>query len=266
VGDGFTPVTALTLSGADEAELLKAAGAATVSIAASTFAAITGADGWYDLTLTTTDTNTIGTLDVVVNDDSLILPIHARFQVIEEAAYDAIYAASAAPATAAGVSAVETKVDTVDTNVDAILVDTGTTLQGELDGIQTTVDAILVDTGTTLQAELDAIQAAVITNAAGVDIAADIIALKAETAAILADTDVIGAAGAGLTALATQASVTAVDDLVDTEVAAIKTVVDAIQAKTDSLTFTAAGQVDANIQSVNDVPIVGDGSGTPFNV
>lgn len=58
---------------------------------------------------------------------------------------------------------------------------------------------------------------------------------------------------------ATQASVDAVDDLVDTEVAAIKTVVDAVKAKTDSLTFTVAGQVDANIQYVNDVLVNGDG-------
>lgn len=49
----------------------------------------------------------------------------------------------------------------------------------------------------------------------------------------------IGSAGAGLTALATQASVNAVDDLVDTEVAAIKTVVDAIKAITDLLTLAA---------------------------
>ena len=55
--------------------------------------------------------------------------------------------------------------------------------------IGTDIDAILVDTGTTLQAEVDAIQAAVITNAAGVDIAADIIAIKAETATIVADTN-----------------------------------------------------------------------------
>jgi len=57
------------------------------------------------------------------------------------------------------------------------------------DFLDTEIAAILVDTGTTLQAELDAIQAAVITNAAGDDIAADIIALKAETAAIVADSD-----------------------------------------------------------------------------
>lgn len=42
--------------------------------------------------------------------------------------------------------------------------------------------------------------------------------------------------------------------------------VGAIKAKTDSLTFTVAGVVDANIQRVNDVAITGDGSATPFNV
>ena len=42
--------------------------------------------------------------------------------------------------------------------------------------------------------------------------------------------------------------------------------VGAVKAKTDSLTFTVAGQVDANIQSINDTAIVGNGSGTPFNV
>jgi hypothetical protein len=57
-----------------------------------------------------------------------------------------------------------------------------------------------------------------------------------------------------------QTSVNTVDDLLDTEVAAIKTVVDAVKAKTDSLTFTVAGQVDANIQAVNDTAIQGTGA------
>ena len=39
----------------------------------------------------------------------------------------------------------------------------------------------------------------------------------------------------------------------------VDTVVDAIKAKTDSLIFTVAGQVDANIQYVNDVLITGNG-------
>lgn len=53
------------------------------------------------------------------------------------------------------------------------------------------------------------------------------------------------------------ADVAAVAGYIDTEVSAIK-------AKTDSLTFTVAGQVDANIQSVNDVTVNGDGAGTPW--
>jgi hypothetical protein len=55
---------------------------------------------------------------------------------------------------------------------------------------------------------------------------------------IEAQTDDIGAAGAGLTALATQASVNTLAGYVDTEVAAIK-------AKTDQLTFTNPNQVDS---------------------
>lgn len=61
-----------------------------------------------------------------------------------------------------------------------------------------------------------------------------------------------------LGAVATAANLATVAGYIDTEVAAIK-------AKTDSLTFTVAGQVDANIQSVNDVAVNGDGTtGTPW--
>jgi hypothetical protein len=42
--------------------------------------------------------------------------------------------------------------------------------------------------------------------------------------------------------------------------ATVDTVADAIKAKTDSLTFTVAGQVDANIQYVNDVQVNGTGA------
>lgn len=52
----------------------------------------------------------------------------------------------------------------------------------------------------------------------------------------------------------------------DTQLSTIDTAVDAVKAKTDSLTYTVAGVVDANIQRINDVAIVGDGSGTPFTV
>jgi hypothetical protein len=61
-------------------------------------------------------------------------------------------------------------------------------------------------------------------------------------------------------ALASLASTLAtIASYIDTEVASIK-------AKTDSLTFTAAGAVDANVKRLNDVVLTGDGSATPFGV
>ncbi len=53
--------------------------------------------------------------------------------------------------------------------------------------------------------------------------------------------------------LATAALQSTMAGYIDTEVAAIK-------AKTDSLTFTVAGVVDANIQRVNDVTVTGTGA------
>ena len=110
VTDGFTPETAVTLTGggdnADEAEALKAAGAVTADISAATWAAIAGADGWYDLTLTASHTDTVGDLTIVIQNDSVHLPVFAAFEVIEEAIFDGLYAASAArvPADATAIS------------------------------------------------------------------------------------------------------------------------------------------------------------------
>ena len=52
---------------------------------------------------------------------------------------------------------IETKLDTVDGIVDSILVDTGTTLDGNIDTFDGIVDSILEDTGTTLPATLSTI-------------------------------------------------------------------------------------------------------------
>jgi len=93
--DAVTPETGITLGAADQAEVLKANGAATAAMAGA-FAAVTGSDGWYDYTASTTDTNTVGEIVFVVQDASVCLPVHVRAQVIEEAAYDAMYAAAAA--------------------------------------------------------------------------------------------------------------------------------------------------------------------------
>lgn len=55
---------------------------------------------------------------------------------------------------------------------------------------------------------------------------------------------------------------TTLDGKLDT----IDSLIDAIKAKTDSLTFTVAGQVDANAKSMNDAEITGDGTAeTPWS-
>lgn len=93
--DGVTPETGITLGAADQAEVLKANGAATAAMA-GTFAAVTGADGWYDYTASTTDTNTVGEVVFVVQDSSVCLPVFTRAYVLEETIYDALFGASSA--------------------------------------------------------------------------------------------------------------------------------------------------------------------------
>lgn len=92
---GVDPETGITLGAADQAEVLKANGAATVAMG-GTFAAVTGADGWYDYTVAVGDVDTVGEVVFVVQDSSVCLPVFVRGYVVEEAVYDAMYAASAA--------------------------------------------------------------------------------------------------------------------------------------------------------------------------
>jgi len=132
-------------------------------------------------------------------------------------------------------------------------------------------------------ADATTIYQSVVTDATGTNVAADIIAMKVDTAAILVDTAEIGVAGAGLTAInlpdqtmnitgditgnlsgsvgsvtgltasnldatissrASQTSLDTLDDYVDTEVGAIKT-------QTDKLTFTVANEINANARYIN---------------
>jgi hypothetical protein len=75
--------------------------------------------------------------------------------------------------------------------------------------------------------------------------------------------------GATAAAVATlQTSVDTIDDFVDGEVASILAAVDtevsAIKTKTDSLTFTVANVIDANVKRINGTVVNGDGGGTPW--
>ena len=94
VGDGFTPVTNLVGASADEYEILKFNGATKLVAAAPTNAlsGITGADGYYSLEFATGDLDTEGMLYLIINDDSLVLPIRHEFMVVAANVYDSLFA------------------------------------------------------------------------------------------------------------------------------------------------------------------------------
>ena len=97
VGDGFTPETGIIITGggsADEAEAILHDNGTVVDISGYTWAAISTADGYYHLTLQTGISNTVGHMTVVVQDDSVCLPVKAEFIVMTTQAYDALYAAT----------------------------------------------------------------------------------------------------------------------------------------------------------------------------
>lgn len=93
VADGFTPVTNFVIGSADEAEILKHDAASVTDISGNTCAAISSADGYYNLSLGTGDVDTEGMLTVLINDDSLCLPILARFTVVNANVFDSLFAA-----------------------------------------------------------------------------------------------------------------------------------------------------------------------------
>ncbi len=161
--DGFTPETGLTIGAADQAEVLKANGAATVAMT-GTFAAVSSADGWYDYTCATTDVDTVGEVVFALQDSSVARPAWTRGYVLEEAVYDAWFGASATPLA-----------DIADAVLDEDM--TGHQTQG-------TLGQAIGDPAS----DATTIYQAVATDAAGDNVAIDGIAVKAETALIVADT------------------------------------------------------------------------------
>lgn len=95
--NGLTRLSALVLSATDRASIIKAnTSAAALNISARTWSAIVSAEGHYALTVSATDADTVGALRVNIADDSECLPVYNDFYVLEEAIYDALFAASAA--------------------------------------------------------------------------------------------------------------------------------------------------------------------------
>lgn len=291
--DGVTPETGITLGAADQAEALKADGAATVDISGATWAAVTGADGWYDLTLTTSHTDTVGELLVVVQDSSVCLGVHRTFQVVEEAIYDAYFGSGATgllPANVTQISGDSTAADNLEADYDG----TGYNKANSTIGTTTTntdmrgTDSAYTGTPPTAAAIADQVwdEATAGHTTAGTFGEQ----VKTDIDAILADTAEIGAAGAGLTGVPWNAAWDAeveseVTDALnaydpptkaeidagfaaqnDLDAAGIRTAVGLASANMDTQLSTIDGNVDA-IKAVSDVidesKPSGTASGTP---
>jgi len=137
----------IKISESEQAEILKAEGKVTVSMAGQ-LSVITGCNGWMDYVFSTGDTDTVGTLTVVMGSARTYLPVHKEFYVMEEAVFDAMYqpaaegplqgttAGNTLDVTATGAAGVdwgnvENPTTTVDLSAtDIQLVDTVTTLTG----------------------------------------------------------------------------------------------------------------------------------------
>lgn len=95
VTDGATMETGILLSTADSADA-RLGDDTVVDISGYTWAAITGMDGYYNLTLQTGISDTVGPMIINVADVSVSLPVRMDFTVVEETVYDALFASGAA--------------------------------------------------------------------------------------------------------------------------------------------------------------------------
>lgn len=194
--DGVTPETGLTISQAD-IRLSKNGGAFAQSnnIAGATH----DENGWYGIPLDTTDTNTLGRLQVAIYESGA-LPCFVEFMVVTANIYDSLISGT----------------DILPSNITQIggVAQSATDLKDFADdGYDPTTNkvqgVVLVDTTTTntdMRGTNNAALASVCTEARLAELDAgnlitDVANVKADTAAILIDTTEIGAAGAGLTAL-----------------------------------------------------------------
>src|SRR3990167_10483349 len=66
----------------------------TVTAITGTLAAITSADGYYALDLVAGDVDTEGRLTILINDDSLCLPVRHDFMVVNANIFDSLFAAA----------------------------------------------------------------------------------------------------------------------------------------------------------------------------
>jgi hypothetical protein len=289
--DGVTAETGLTISQAD-VRLSKNAGAFAQANDAN--AAAHMENGYYSKALSTTDTNTVGSLVIAVSESGA-LPVWCEYQVIEEAVYDIMFAGSAtgavpvasiatgaitAAAIANGAIDAATFAADVDAEILSYLVDDATRIDASAlntlsshDPGETIMGATDLGTGaglTTLatQASVNTIDDILDTEFPALVTAVADLPTNAELATALGTADdAVLAAIAALNNLSAAQVNTEVDTAISdaalataANLATVDTVVDAIKVQTDKLTFTVAGTVDSNITHVIADPVQVNGA------
>lgn len=131
ITDGVTEEVALTITQA-EMRLSKDGAAFAQKNAAGN--ATHDSDGWYSTTLNGTDTDTVGELVMNVQQPANTLPVWVRWYVVEEAVYDAFYAAGAVHTVQTGDSFAR------------LGAPAGASVSADVAAVKTVADAIEVDT------------------------------------------------------------------------------------------------------------------------
>jgi hypothetical protein len=253
--DGVTAETGLTLTQPD-IRLKKGNAAWAQKAAAQTLSH--EENGFYEVTLDATDTNTVGLLRLAVHESGA-LPVWEDFEVLSAAVYDWFFGTSAPlmPTVAgrtldvsatgeAGIDWANVGSPTTTLNLSGTTVKTATDVETDTADIQGRLPAALVSGR--IDASVGAMAANTLTASA---LAADAVT---EIQSGLSTLDAAGIRTAvGLATANLDTQLTAIDDYLDTEVAAIK-------AKTDQLTFTETNQVDATTKSINDTAVQGVGT------
>lgn len=199
---------------------------------------ITGNDaGMMQLELSAANTNRLGRMMLSITDAANHVPVFHEFMVVPALVYDT-YFASTGGATFPAATLAST------TNITAGTITTTTNL--------TNLPAITSNWLTAAGIAAGALNGKGDWNIGKTGYALSSAGVQAIWDALVSALTTVGSVGklivdyldAAISSRASQTSVDTIDDFLDTEVAAIKT-------KTDSLTFTVANQLDANVLAIN---------------
>jgi len=211
-------------------------------------------DGWYIILYDATDTATVGKLEVMIQAPATHLPVWKTYWVLEEAIFDALFAASANAFNGAAGSTAVGLVDlvtTTTTNTDMVGTDNAATAADLLDKLGAVNEAAAAGDPSATESVMQYVK--------------QIVNVLVGTTGVT--TWAAGAAPANNVSLAEGIRKIAEDIvIVDGNVDDVETntndwndggrldlLLDAIKAKTDSLTFGVPGNVDSNLQSINEL-------------